>query len=80
MKASVLDLRKNMKNVLSAISRNERVSLTYRGKIKAEIVPTAHSQTKAKTSEQPAFGIWADRGDMADVNKTVRHLRRRRTF
>ena len=30
MEASILDLRKNMKKVMSALERNERVTLTRR--------------------------------------------------
>jgi len=33
MNATVLDLRKNMKRILAAIDRNQRVTLTYRGHI-----------------------------------------------
>ena len=80
MKASVLDLRKDMKSVLSAIERNERISLTYRGRIKAEIVPVGDRNSTIKAADLPAFGMWADRDDLCDVNETVRKLRRRRSF
>jgi len=39
MKASVLDLRRNMKKVVDPLDRNESVTFTYRGKDKADIVP-----------------------------------------
>ena len=39
MNASVLDLRRNMKDVIAALDRNESVTLTYRGRRKASIVP-----------------------------------------
>ena len=35
MKASILDLRRRMKDVLLALDRNESVTIFYRGKEKA---------------------------------------------
>ena len=39
METSVLDLRKKMREIMSAIDRHERVTLTYRGRRRAVIVP-----------------------------------------
>lgn len=39
MRASVVDLRYRMKDVLRALDRNEEVTVTYRGKVKGVIVP-----------------------------------------
>ncbi|MFA6292931.1 MAG: hypothetical protein WC637_14170 [Victivallales bacterium] len=78
MNASVLDLRKNMKAVIAALNRNESVSLTYRGRKKALIVPCAREQSRTKVSEHSAFGIWADRKDMEDVTAYVKTLRKGR--
>ena len=80
MKASVLDIRKNMKGVLSAIERNEKVTLTYRGKDKAVIVPCEQSSNKHLVKEHPAFGMWKDREDVEEVDVMVRRLRKGRSF
>lgn len=56
MKASVLDLRYRMSEVLKALDRRERVSLLYHGKVKGEIVPAAKGQV-ARTMDHPFFGM-----------------------
>lgn len=81
MKASVLDLRKKMREVMSAIDRHERVTLTHRGRSKAVIVPFEDlKKVKAKVADLPAFGMWADRNDLDDVSAYVRELRKPRGF
>lgn len=81
MNATVLDLRKNMKEILAALDRNEKVNLTYRGKKKAVISPCQdETQEQIPMKQHPAFGMWADREDMKDVHAFVRKLRKGRTF
>ncbi len=81
MEASVLDLRKKMKKVMSAVDRHEHVTLTHRGKRRAVIVPWSEFQKpKVKASDLPAFGMWADRDDMADPVAYVREIRKPRNF
>lgn len=78
MKASFLDLRQHMRQILKALELNETVTLTYRGKEKAKIVPTTASQSPEGFKEHDAFGMWADRTDLSNVNTTVRELRKGR--
>ncbi|MFA7231308.1 MAG: type II toxin-antitoxin system prevent-host-death family antitoxin [Victivallaceae bacterium] len=81
MEASVLDLRKKMKDVMAAVSRHERITLTHRGKKKAIIVPFDDiDSAKQKVAAQKAFGMWADRDDMTDVSAYVENLRKPRKF
>jgi antitoxin (DNA-binding transcriptional repressor) of toxin-antitoxin stability system len=77
MKASFLDLRRHMSRILRALDRNEEVVLTYRGQEKATIVPRRQEE-KRETKSHPAFGLWAGRKDMEDVDQTVRQLRKGR--
>ncbi|MFH1539882.1 MAG: type II toxin-antitoxin system prevent-host-death family antitoxin [bacterium] len=78
MKASILDLRRHMNDVLKAIDRNETVTLTYRGKEKGVIYPAKKHKAK-KVSSHPAFGIWKGRDDMHDVDEVIDTLRKVRT-
>ena len=81
MEASILDLRKNMKKVMSALERNERVTLTRRRRKMAVIVPAGEKQArKIKAAHLAAFGMSADREDMQDVSAYVRELRKPRSF
>ena len=78
MNATVLDLRTNMKDILKALNRNEEVTLTYRGKKKAVIVPCEKETPDISASAHSAFGIWNHRDDMKDVKSYVRDLRKGR--
>jgi antitoxin (DNA-binding transcriptional repressor) of toxin-antitoxin stability system len=79
MNASILDLRKNMKSVLSAIERNEQVTLTYRGNKKAVIISCNDKRERIPASEHPAFSMWANHSGLEDVNGYVRKIRKGRT-
>jgi antitoxin (DNA-binding transcriptional repressor) of toxin-antitoxin stability system len=77
MKATILDLRYRMKDVLRAIDRGETVTVLHRGKEKARILPIT-AKKKATVADHPAFGMWADRKDMADPAAYVRKIRQPR--
>ena len=75
MKASILDLRRRMKDILLALDRNESVTILYRGKEKAILSPI-RQRTKEPVKDHEAFGMWRDRKDMTDVDAYVRNLRK----
>ena len=78
MNANIVDLRYRMKDVLRAIDRGEAVTVLYRGKPKAELVPIRTGGKQSKIKDQPFFGMWKDRQDMADPSGYVRTLRKNR--
>ena len=80
MKASFLDLRKNGKDILRALERNESITLLYRGKEIAVISPIKGKNPKMRVQDHEAFGMWANREDMKDVDAYVRRLRKGRDF
>jgi antitoxin (DNA-binding transcriptional repressor) of toxin-antitoxin stability system len=76
MNATTLDLRYRMKDVLRAIDRGETVTVLYRGKEKARLVPIESKPEKGlKPSDHAFCGMWKDRGDMKDPVAWVRKLR-----
>jgi prevent-host-death family protein len=76
MKATTLDLRYKMKDILRAIDRGETVTVSYRGKEKARLVPIESApKTDLKPSDHPAFGMWKDREDMKDPTAYIRKMR-----
>ena len=77
MNATVLDMRRNPKKILDAIARNETVTLSHRGKPVARIEPIESSE-RGRAADHPAFGMWADRADMADPSAYVREMRQGR--
>ncbi len=81
MQATILDLRRRMPEVLRALDRHERVTILYRGKERAVLVPVAERPTRKGRKHainHAAFGMWADRDDLVDVAIHVRTLRRGR--
>ena len=80
MKASFGDLRKKSSQIIPALGRNERVTVSYRGKPVAIMQPIAGQGREAVGSakDHPAFGLWADREDIKDVAAHVRQLRKGR--
>lgn len=77
MKATILDLRRRMKDVLLALDRSESVTIYYRGREKAILTPSG-KRTEKSVMDHAAFGMWRDRKNMADVDAYVRNLRKGR--
>lgn len=71
MKASILDLRYRMNNVLKALERNESVSILYHGKLKGIITPGT-TLTNRKVSEHPFFNM---RKSAKSVEQEMQKLR-----
>lgn len=56
MKASILDLRYNTRDILSALENGEKVTVTERGKERGIIMPLS-KRTKKKIEEHEFFGM-----------------------
>ena len=56
MKATIVDLRYKMNDVLRALDRNEQVTVLYRGKVKGTIIPS-EKKSKQKITDHPFFGM-----------------------
>lgn len=54
MKATVVDLRYRMREILKALDRREKVTLLYHGKIKGVITPGG-IKTPQKVEDHPFF-------------------------
>ena len=79
MKASILDLRRRMSDVLRALENNEPVTILHRGKEKGVIYPSPVPQDRSTSvTQHPAFGMWKNRDDLEDVDQAVRRLRKAR--
>ena len=79
MKASILDLRRRMADVLRALDRNEPVKILYRGRERAILLPARNGRQEAHAiKKHSAVGMWKDYGEIADVAAHVRKLRKAR--
>lgn len=56
VKATILDLRYRMKDVLKALERNETVDILYHGKPKGVITARAGGR-RGKVADHPFFGM-----------------------
>ncbi len=65
MKASVVDLRYKMHDILKALERNEEVTVLYHGKVKGVIVPAKKKEYKIMANH-PFFGMLS-----GDTKKSV---------
>lgn len=77
MNATAKDLRFKTKVLLDTVARGETVSISYRGRLVARMVP-AQAQPRRKAEELESFGLWKDRADMADPAAWVREQRKAR--
>ncbi len=79
MEVSIVELRRRMKEVFAAMDRDGSVTITFRGKARARLVPAGEPSLRRRSiRDYPAFGIWEDREDMCDVAAYVREIRRDR--
>lgn len=72
MKASIIDLRYKMKDVLKALDRKEEVTILYHGKVKGVIVPV-NNKKKNKVKDHPFFGML--KSSKISVPEEIRSLR-----
>ena len=78
MKASILDMRRRMAEVLQALDRNEPVTITYRGKKKAVLQPARREATRTQSaSAHAAFGMWKDMSER-EMRRRIREVRKGR--
>lgn len=76
MKATVVDLRYKMNDVLKALDRNEKVTVLYRGKVKGVLVP-AGEKTRLKIKDHPFIGMLSQDTSQS-VEDIMKELRRPR--
>ena len=76
MKATVVDLRYKMNDVLKALDRNEKVTVLYRGKVKGVLIP-AGGKKELKIKEHPFFGM-SSLDESQPVPDVMKELRRPR--
>jgi PHD/YefM family antitoxin component YafN of YafNO toxin-antitoxin module len=75
MKATVVDLRYKMNDILKALDRNEKVTVLYRGKVKGVLVPAAQKKDMRMT-DHPFFGMYQE--SKKSVLEELNDLRRAR--
>lgn len=75
MKATVVDLRYHMKDVLKALDRNENVSILYHGKVKG-VITASRDTRRTEVTKHPFFNMRRKRTSVEkqmDVLRGGRH-------
>ncbi|WP_019624826.1 type II toxin-antitoxin system Phd/YefM family antitoxin [Thioalkalivibrio thiocyanoxidans] len=80
MEATTKDMRLHSRELLAAVDRGEEIEITYRGRLRARLVPyrAPDKTAKAKPARNPLFGLWRDQTDSVDEH--VRRIRQLREF
>lgn len=76
MKATIVDLRYKMNDVLKALERNEKVTVLYRGKVRGILIPSG-KKTQMKITDHPFFGMLSKAGkkSVLDEMEDLRQVR-----
>ncbi len=75
MRASVVDLRTKMREVLQALRRNEVVEVLYHGKVAGRIFPPVQEKPAGQFRSHPFFGMHKKQSGGKSVEKTMDDLR-----
>lgn len=78
MKISLATLSKRQEDVLKALNRKEKISVSHNGQIVAVLQPRETGEKRKRMLNTPVFGMWADREDMKDPNEWRRSIRKKR--
>jgi len=74
MKASIVDLRYHMNEVLKALERNQMVTIMYHGKEKGVIIPSgARQKAGVSVRDTELFGMYSS--DTESVDEIMSQLR-----
>jgi prevent-host-death family protein len=79
MEISTKQLRIQPGKIISQVENGQEITITYRGKPRAKIVPIASKKNFFSwENENELFGIWKSRNDTENVEQFVRGLRKGR--
>jgi prevent-host-death family protein len=76
MEATAKDLRFHSTELLNTVKRGEEVTITFRGKPCAKLVPIEDNDELNEKNE--LFGIWKNNKETEKVDNYVRNLRKGR--
>lgn len=79
MEITTKELRIQPGKIIDQVAHGEEVTVTFRGKKLARIVPVGSVATKSD-DDLGIFGMWKDAEDFMPVEETVRDLRKERSF
>lgn len=80
MEVSTKELRIQPGKILDHVASGQEVTVTYRGKALAKIVPIKKAGQASETDTTSIFGLWKDHGQTENIDAYVREVRKGRQF
>jgi prevent-host-death family protein len=79
MEITTKQLRMAPGRIISLVNDGQEITITYRGKPSAKIVPiVTRKNNNLEKIEDELFGIWKNRKDLENVETYVRNMRKGR--
>ena len=78
MEVTTKELRIQPGKIIDQVTVGQEITVTYRGKPLARIVP--YNSSPSDASDESIFGMWKDRADSRTVEEEVRDIRKGRQF
>jgi prevent-host-death family protein len=80
MEVTTKELRIQPGKIIDQVVNGQEITITYRGKALAKIVPFSNSNQKDRDDDVSIFGMWKDHNDVQTVEASVRQMRKGREF
>jgi prevent-host-death family protein len=79
MEVTTKQLRIQPGRIISQVNNGQEITITYRGKACAKIVPFSdRKKIVLEEFDDELFGIWKDRSEMENVGQYIRNMRKGR--
>jgi prevent-host-death family protein len=79
MEITTKQLRIQPGRIISQVNNGQEITITYRGKACAKIIPINTKQSiNIEETDDELFGMWKDGGDMENAEQYVRNMRKGR--
>ena len=80
MQITTKELRIQPGRIIDQVANGEEITVTFRGKALARIIPINNKLKTIRNDDISMFGIWKDHEETLDVEEHVRILRKGRQF
>ncbi|TAH49527.1 MAG: type II toxin-antitoxin system prevent-host-death family antitoxin [Treponema sp.] len=80
MEVSTKELRIQPGKIIDQVVNGQEITVTYRGKALAKIIPLKNRIQSLENDETSIFGLWKDHNQLDTVEEYVRDIRKGRQF
>ena len=80
MEVSTKELRIQPGKIIDQVANGQEITITFRGKALARIVPMNKEEKSEVENEESVFGMWKDYSTDSTVEEIVREMRKGRQF